>query len=455
MKQSLFLPVLFQLATNCHGFAEFPKLTSRRPTLQTVFSTTHKPNDDIVEIRADIERLREEAAMRLEALNEKLILASEQRNPKPEDKTELESESESTSAKKEPFAPIIASLTAPATHPTARAARVNLDDAKTMENLVEIAGVFERDMHILSEKKELKAKSAVRTKSTATTTTTTTTPSASETRHPLKLLDDTRWRLMLNVGRVRGTWMPKTWGASGEHLRLKFEVEFTTEELYEREDFFNGLSDGSKVMRIVKNEASLAPSMTSGGKNVRILDGGWRVCPQEGPLGTAILRWYFDIEEEARHLGSDVYLPKGRIYGTCGYFPLAQRSNVDGRGTTKREVYQKELSQMEVHYISLKEEMARDANLISFDKIKRYQEMREVRKKAMKVKIKIQEELVREPTKSSLRLSRDQKVGLTHEGGICCKKQNGLAQEYHILGKFEVASIENRDHSDYRDLLRP
>ena len=42
------------------------------------------------------------------------------------------------------------------------------------------------------------------------------------------------------------------------------------------------------------------------------------------------------------------------------------------------------------------------------------------------------------------------------EGGISCKKSIGLgrsSQEYHILGKFVAASIENRDHSDYHDAL--
>jgi hypothetical protein len=447
MKQhSLFFLVLLvqlQWAPSCYGFVGFPQSKSRRPTLQAVFSTklfgkksNHKTADDMVELRADIERMREEATMRLEALNEKLILASQKNQEAAETETKTESEHKEN-------LPIIASLTAPATSSTAHADRVNLDDAKTMENLTEIAGTFERDMHLLNQKKDLKAAKLTEKEKPI------------DQRHPLKLLYDTRWRMMLNVHRVRGTWMPKTWGASGDHLRMKFEVEFTTEELYEREDFFNGLSDGSKVLRIVHNEATLAPTMTEGGKTIRIVDGGWRVCPMDGPLGTAILRWYFDVEEQASHLGSDIYLPKGRVYGTCGYFPMIGRSNVDGRGTSKRDFYQKELRQMEVKYLSLKGEMDNDTNLVSFDKYKRFQEMREVRQEAQKIKRIIDEEVVREPTKDTLRLSRDQTVGLTHEGGICCKKQNGLAQEYHILGKFELASIDNRDHSDYRDLLRP
>jgi hypothetical protein len=447
MNRSILLLVLLQLATSCHGFVEFPQLTSRRPTFQTVFSTKprridHQNVDDFVELRADIRRMREEASMRMEALNEKLIVASQQKKGK--DKAERKSERESepeTNTKKNP--PIIASLTAPATSSTARADRVNLDDAKTMENLTEIADAFERDMHLLNEKKELKAKTAALAgKST-------------ETRHPLKLLDDTRWRVMLNAHRVRGTWMPKTWGASGDQLRMKVEIEFTTEELYEREDFFNGLSDGSKVLRVIRNEATMAPTMTEGGKNVRVSDGGWRVCPKEGPHGTAILRWYFNVEEEACHLGSDVYVPAGRVYGTCGYFPMIGRSNVDGRGSSKREVYQQELRQKEVKYLSLKEEMDHDMDVVSIDKFKRFHEMREIRREAKEIKKTIDEELVREPVKSSLRLSRDQSVGLTHEGGICCRKQNGLSKEYHVLGKFEVASIENREYSDYRDILRP
>lgn len=375
--------------------------------------------------------------MRLEALHEKLIVTSKQKSTKIADDGE---NAVAKTAAKQQNPPIIASLTAPSTISSARHDRVNLEDAKTMNNLIEVADAFERDMHRLNHKQELKSRSATL---------------ESEKPHPLKLLDDTRWRISLNVHRVEGTWMPKTWGASGDKLRMKIEVEFTSEELYEREDFFNGLSDGSKVLRVVKNEASLGPTMKEGGKTIRVANGGWRVCPMEGPLNTAILRWYFDVEEEVRHLGSDIYVPAGRVYGTCGYFPMINRSNVDGRGLSKREVYQQELRQMEVKYLSLREEMDRDTDLVSVDKYKRFMEMKNVRKEAKKIKQTIDKELRTEPPKSKLRLSRDQSVGLTPEGGICCKKQNGLTQEYHILGKFEVASIENRDHSDYRDLLRP
>jgi len=434
-----FFLMLLQFASSCRGFVESPPLTRWRPTQSKVFSTqpfpensSHKNADDIIELRADIERLRQEAFLRLEALHEKLILKSKQNtNLGDEDAKEHHQQRENP--------PIIASLTAPSTSSSTRHDRVNLEDIKTMQNLTSIAEEFERDMHLLNQKLEVKSRAAAL--------------AAPEKPHPLKLLDDTRWRISLDVHRVRGTWMPKTWGASGDKLRLKLEMEFTTDELYEREDFFNGLSDGSKVLRIVQNEASMAPTMTQGGKSIRVVNGGWRVCPMEGPLNTAILRWFFDVEEEARHLGSDIYLPAGRVYGTCGYFPIIVRSNVDGK--SKREVYQQALRQIEAKYRSLQEEQDSDTDLISMEKLMRFQAMQVVRNDAAKIKKTINEELKKEPPKSSLRLSRDQKVGLSREGGLCCKKQNGLTQEYHILGKFEIASIENRERSDYRDLLRP
>jgi hypothetical protein len=245
--------------------------------------------------------------------------------------------------------------------------------------------------------------------------------------------------------------MPKTWGISGDRLYLNLELEFTDEQLYDRDDFFNGVS-GSKVLHVIHNEGSLAPNMAEGGRRVRVRNGGWRVVPNEGPLGTTVLRFYFDLEEEVRHLGSDVYLPAGRIYCTCGYFPMKGRSSANGGFSTK-ETYQKELREIEARYQRLQNDMDMDESLFSLDKLKRSKEMMDIRREATKINNAIQEERVREPERALLRLSQDQSVGLTREGGVCCKKQKGVAVEYHILGHFEIASMENREHSDYRELL--
>ena len=467
MERFVFLLLLVQLQVEFGlGFVQVPRraTTTDHPVTSTVvlFSTPspsplpsplpqvrnknkkqNASDEYMTAMRADIERMREEAAQRLEALNEKLIVVSKQ-------KEEQEAEAEAEAAK-------------------ATKNNNKKKEKQTMESLTEIADAFERDMNRINsklasklfpeedEEEEIYITTTTTTTTTTTDNTTTRQKQQQQQQHPLKLLDDTRWRLMLNVGRVPGTWMPKTWGASGEKLHLKLEVEFTAEELYEREDFFNGLSDGSKVLRVIKNEASLAPCMTEGGRTVRVVDGGWRVASHEGPLGTSVLRFYFNIEEETRHLGSDVYLPCGRVYGTCGYFPMTARSNVDGRGTSRKENYKQELRQLEVNYQSLQSDMDRDPDLVSFDKLKRFTKMRDIRRDVKNIRMAIDEERIREPKKSALRLSQDSSVGLTQEGGICCKTitQHGLSYEYHILGKFQAASMENREHSDYRDVLLP
>jgi hypothetical protein len=271
-----------------------------------------------------------------------------------------------------------------------------------------------------------------------------------------KLMDDTRWRCMLNVGREPGTWMPPTWGVSGERLYLNLELEFSPEQLlYEREDFLNGIA-GTKVLKVVHNEASLAPTMTKGGRKVKVKNGGWRVGPGEGPLGTAVLRFYLELEEQTYHHGSDVYCPAGRIYCTCGYFPRMEHGHHhDGSSSSSslKDVLKQEQVAMVAQYEALAAENERDDSLVSWGKLQRGKQMMDLRMKANKLARKIYEAAIREPERSLLRLSQDQSVGLTREGGVCCKVQKGLAIEYHILGKFEIASMKNREHKDYRELL--
>jgi hypothetical protein len=466
----------------CHGFVVVPTTphaTSRLQRQVIVLSlTTKTDNDDndidIVEIRADIERLREDASHRLDALSERF--------------------------KEVDISAATAATTVPST--------------KMEESLTEIANEFDRDMKELSnsnmgfsEKKEVKTSdidididdnsssslkphhrhkttvdelypkkvsatkktthkvtvdelypkkevSAAATKKTAAHKTTVdelypkkevsvtkkkkktavTKSTKDQKKDTLKLLDDTRWKMMLNIGRVPGTWMPKTWGASGDTLKLKLEIEFTSIELYERENFLskNGIS---KILRIVGEEGQTTPTMAEGSSKVRITNGGWKILQQDGPFQTSVLRFYFNVEEQevVGHTGSDVYLPKGRIYGTCGYFPMTTRSNVDGNGTSKRDAYTNELRQLEVKYESLKDEKDNTENddendhfhhrhdwwlsnniiRSSFHKIQLLHEMMVVREDAVRLQQYIENEKIREPSKDKLRLSQDQLVGLT------------------------------------------
>jgi len=49
-----------------------------------------------------------------------------------------------------------------------------------------------------------------------------------------------------------------------------------------------------------------------------------------------------------------------------------------------------------------------------------------------------------EPDKSLLKFSKNLNVGMTKEGGVCCKVIKTVATEYHILGRFRIASADSR-----------
>ncbi len=51
--------------------------------------------------------------------------------------------------------------------------------------------------------------------------------------------------------------------------------------------------------------------------------------------------------------------------------------------------------------------------------------------------------MVKEPDKGLLLFLRDGDVGLTKEGGVCCWVNKGVVVEYHILGRFSIASVDN------------
>jgi hypothetical protein len=417
------------LISCCHGFLSgfdhgrvriisSPSISSSLDAVSTRSGLSSDP--DMVEMRADIARMKEEAIRRLDVLNAKFQEA------------ELERQ------QNEPFNPVLFGAD-------------HADDPRVKE-LVDMAKDFETKMqHPQLTTDQEERKRGQQSSSDKKSTRSMTDLLGNVHTHPLKLIDGTRWRLMLNIGREPGTWMPKTWGVSGDRLYLNMEIEFTEDQLYEQDDFFNGVS-GSKMLRIVHNEGTLSPSMREGGRRVRVCDGGYRVVPHEGPLGTTVLRFYFDLEEEIRHQGSDVYLPSGRVYCTCGYFPMAGRTGGHGGDSTKDSL-QKELHELETQYQKLRNEMELEESLFSFDKLKRAKEIMDIGHQAKKIEKAIQDARIREPEKSLLRLSQDQSVGLSREGGVCCKKNKGVAVEYHILGHFEIASMNNREHADYRELL--
>ena len=49
---------------------------------------------------------------------------------------------------------------------------------------------------------------------------------------------------------------------------------------------------------------------------------------------------------------------------------------------------------------------------------------------------------VTEPDRRLLHFSKDGDIGLTREGGVCCRVNKGPMVEYCILGRFSIASVD-------------
>ena len=242
------------------------------------------------------------------------------------------------------------------------------------------------------------------------------------------LLDSTSWKLSLDIGREPGTWMPKDWGVSGSRLKLDFEFEFSDKQLYEREDFLGGIGD-AKIVSVKDSIIVLSPSLTENRREIPVKNGGWRVSRGKGPMGSDLLRFYIEIDEEVSRKNGDVYCPAGRIYCSCGFF------NMDRPSNGEKARYKKILDAMITRAEALDEEIAAAGFL---EKLKKNAEM-------IRLKVQMQETADRyrgasalEPDSSILRFSEQGDVGLTKEGGVCCKVNKGMAIEYHILGRFYI-----------------
>ncbi len=277
---------------------------------------------------------------------------------------------------------------------------------------------------------------AAATTRTATTTVTTTTTTN-------QLLDGTRWKVSLSIGREPGTWMPSTWGKSGSRINVSFVINFTSSQLYERDDFLRGSYAGCKVLHVVNNQATLGPTIAEGAKIHPAKDGGWRIMKGEGPMGTDLLRFYIELEERIAHSGGegDVDVPKGRVYCSCGCFPFVGGDGGEKNGSA-REGFAKELNIIEDRIAELRTKRAEITNPFNFDGIKLSREIFRLSQQAETVKGKLMVASVREPDRRLLRFSKDGYVGLTKEGGVCIQVNKGPAIEYHILGRFSIASAD-------------
>lgn len=252
--------------------------------------------------------------------------------------------------------------------------------------------------------------------------------------------------------------MPKTWGSSGRRLRLSFRAEFTPAQLYERDDFLRGGYSDAKILRVVDDRVVLGPSLAEGERVYRLKNtGGWQVARGEGPMGTDLLRFYIELDEEVSHGDrSDLYIPKGRVYCSCGYFPFFATENRSGGAgnavASMKESYAEELRSIEDRIQKLQDKRSEITNPFSLDGFKLSREIGKLQREAELVVDNLDYASIREPDRSLLTFSKDMDVGLTKEGGVCCRVDKGpMIVEYHILGRFSIASVNLADSTKYQE----
>lgn len=228
--------------------------------------------------------------------------------------------------------------------------------------------------------------------------------------------------------------MPKEWGRSGERLKMTLEVKFTSQQLYDKEEFLTGVG-GAKVVEVVHNELTLGPTVTRSSRQIPVKSGGWCVAPGEGPSGADLLRFYVDIMEDVKHKGLDVHCPKGRIYCTCGYFPKKEKN------THIKDTIKAQLAENAVKATKLNREMEYDPTFLSWNKVRNTRQLFKLGVENKSLSNALHKEEVRNPEVSRLRFSEDGRVGLSKQGGACCKVAKGMSVEYQILGTFGLGCV--------------
>jgi DNA-binding transcriptional MerR regulator len=413
-----------------HAFAPLASVSSRR-VVALREGTLPSDNDTTTNIRQDIEAMRQEAMQRLDALSEQM------EDLKRENQCYHEQESNH--------------YVSTARTPTASAP--SSTDLGSVKGKVPAQDVPVSELKTNSEtsSKQLETDNILKSHTSKALESKNTLPTTSKPRR-LDLLDNTRWKLVFNIGRETGTWMPAGWGASGKRLCFQVVADLSSDPLYDTEDFFHG-SSGGKVLNV--KDAFVLPHGNVGRRPVKVKStGGYKVVAGQGPMGTDVVRMYVELEEAIFAGGNkELYCPAGRVYGTCGYFPMESfQHNLDQPGC--KDACAREYHAVLREYEVLQASMQEDSRVFALEKIKMMKTLYDKKRQLQDTAKRLQQAQQREPERSQLRLSRNGDVALSREGGVCCKVHKGLALEYHILGRMELGSIDVRnEHDEYEDLV--
>mmetsp|Transcript_20064 Transcript_20064/g.44682 ORF Transcript_20064/g.44682 Transcript_20064/m.44682 type:complete len:466 (+) Transcript_20064:53-1450(+) len=375
------------------AFVAAPPLPSRqysyRPHAQTAAGMVSTSDSDLDALRKEIEELRKEALVRIEEVS---IKADNVLSVAPDVKREAAAVVERTSSTVKPTI---------------------LSDAKKESDTIlpPIKSSSQREKIDVTE-----------------------TVHASE-----KALVGTYWKVALDIGREPGTWMPSDWGVSGQRLMLQLQIQFRDDFVVgSREDFLG--DRGGSLVHVVQNDGVVGPTLSQSGEHVRFKDGAWTISRGEGPAGTDLLRFYVELEEKVER--GDVYCPAGKIFLTCGYFDIAHR------GHSRKRDLEKKLEDLADEHNNILDAL-NEEGFFSLKRMQTWTLLQQKKADIEKTKDQLQRIMVMEPDMNLLRLSRKRDIGITNEGGACCKVKKGAGYyEYHILGKFQAASVEHGEDTE-------
>ena len=143
-----------------------------------------------------------------------------------------------------------------------------------------------------------------------------------------------RFRLDVDIGRERGTWMDPRWGASGRRIELTLEVSFSQslevgdcvdDVSPEHEDIAKVLlksvtSKMNSVSKIYKLNHAPYARLKGGFDKMKVHRGGYCTETSSSTKGPSTLRFCISVAGTSNSSYGDVSIPEGELYFAIPYF---------------------------------------------------------------------------------------------------------------------------------------
>ena len=263
-----------------------------------------------------------------------------------------------------------------------------------------------------------------------------------------------RWRISVDIGREKDTWMPKDWGASGGRLVLPIDVEVSSDPAAEpnaERDIMGG--SASAIVPVAE------PTFVNerGEQTVGVAGGGWKIGTQDAGRGrAATLRFWLDFapagdDESPAATRGDVTLPAERLYFAAGVW----RREELARGAAALEPLVEETRRTQERLERRLDHERGDRRLDGtnpLDTALAYKEMADLvgaRDAALRRQRDLEAELLLPRDASKLPMGpfpgSEEPLALA-PGGIMIRKKKSFfafADEYLILGKWRATPLED------------